>query len=319
MPRFSNLIFVFGAVTLAGAVVWYAYTTDSAATVVTESLPLRIDEYGVSTAVETDAIVSAPPRSVGVEKPRDRSEILSLLRNGRPDRWSVAWRDYFAGMPPVDLWNLLNDPEIVDQPEAKAVREQIARSCLFGLVREQQHKDGQDLLTTWCAPFVEFGGHDFMRKHMNALADDEALRAAPFNVLYLKNFRGTRQEREQEQAFLETSFKQASDPWSIRASTFSLFAYRSPLVSDDWSEFEMLSRFQRYRLGQIVSVQAACREIRDCGARSVWTAELCATVQGLVCRDGEDLRQIIVRNVSPIELTLIDRIGASVSLTRSSR
>jgi hypothetical protein len=269
-------------------------------------------------ASNTERDVTAHVATAGAAS-HDPAAILALLRTANADRWQVAWRDYFAGMPPLELWNLVSRPELIDQPEAKMVREQIARSCLLGLVREQQHKDGRDLLMAWCEPFVALGGDAFMREQTNALVNDEVLRSAPFSVLELKHFRGSRQEREEEQAFLETTFRRASDPWSLRASTFSLFAYRSTLVSDDWSEFEMLSRDQRYRLGWIVSMQAACRETRDCGVRSVWTAELCATVKGFVCRDGEDFSQIIARNVSPIELALINRIGMHIATERAVR
>ena len=246
-------------------------------------------------------------------------KLYDLLGSTRPDRWLVAWRTTLANMDAGSLRSVVNDPRIAAQAEAKELRLQIVLGCNVSMGKaELEGRTEDDLVADWCSAFSALGGSLYLNEAGRALADDEGLQAAPFRVLWTRKLDGTPAEKAAEQSFLESTFRNASEPWSIERSIRALWNYRSPLLTDEWNDVEKLSKFQQSRLRHAAAIMVTCRETRDCDAASVWTVEFCSTTPGAACPRGAGFDEVMRQNLSPHELALLQKIMSYIQRSRRS-
>lgn len=275
-------------------------------------------------SIDSDRRVSAKETPIAPEARRRVSDsgmrvpdIYALLSSNWPDRWLVAWRAGLGRMDAETLWSTLNNPAIASQLEAKEARLQMVLGCNVALGKaELEGFTRNDLVLDWCSAFKSLGGFEYLNTVAGELTDDEALQSAPFRALGPRKLDGDPAERAAELSLLETTFRNAPDPWSIDRTVRSLWAYKSPLVSDDWPDIENLSNFQQSRLRHAAATWVACREIDDCDAASMWTVQFCSSTPGMACPDGAGIDQVLMRNLSPNEFTLLQKIVAHIEIAR---
>ncbi|UXI67297.1 hypothetical protein [Tahibacter amnicola] len=246
-----------------------------------------------------------------------RAEAISALSGSDSDRWISTWRSTLSQMTASELWDLMTDPGVSGQREAKTLRDQMIKGCTVAVGIAEKGEDQSNAVSEWCSMFARRGGMDYLREQSTALMQDADLQSAPHQVLGPQKLRGTQAERAEEISMLESALRQAKDPWTAKASLRSLWAYRSQFLLDDWSAVEQLSKFQQERIRHVVSLDYACRMTSDCDANSVWVVELCALSPGLICPRGAGMDQVLAQNLSPAEIALIQKILSKITAVKS--
>ncbi len=248
-----------------------------------------------------------------------------LLAGGSEEAWLMSYPKLMS-LPAIELWALLERPEIHSQPRAKQLMQRLIMSCAKALA-EFEYNASKDMLeplvavsqplnSAWCEPLLGVP-HDDRIARSRALNADRDVLAQSLRLPVLELM-----DSDAERAGLikrsQQALERSRDPFLLNDAVRNLLAAESETLIPDLPAWHRLSKSQRHTVGLALQAIASCEALQSCGPQSLVTQEHCGWLAGFDCQNGMGLHQVVQNALSPNEMTVLNGILANIRHRRSA-
>lgn len=248
-----------------------------------------------------------------------QATLVQLLQSGRSNRWIDASKT-LSTLPADDQWRILVTPGVADQPEAKALREQLLLACAGSFAASQAGirvpSPDSSAVDQWCASLQEVGTPEEFFAAMRELAADAEFQAADFRIGWFDREKLNESQIDSKVRELRLDIAMAGSPASAMAAVRGLWLVGDKAFPDQWSRIQSLSSFQQSRIEAAVVANVVARLAGTGGPNDSMTINFCATMPGVNCARGQDLSSILQANLSREEYLLVQQLTAATLASR---
>lgn len=256
------------------------------------------------------------PSAVGAD---DHDPLPVQLQNANDADW-IAVYPQLMGLSAIELWNLLDRPELRGHPRAKWLTRGVLIGCVAALDEldanlSDAERRSAPTARAWCASLANVP-RDIRSARLLALGADPdlqamGLRLPPLSLLDDAGEQSALMERSQEVLALSKDITMLP-----RAIENLLFGERSSLTQQ-LPAWDQLPRPQRQLIAAALQAVVTCEAVAACGPQSFLTYRLCSSSNLFDCQQGAGMLQTVHTSLSPSQLRIFNELMARARGIRS--
>ncbi len=261
------------------------------------------------------------PTTTGASRQTSPETLADVLANGGDPLW-LENLPRLHRLSSMELWNLLDLPQIASQPQAKFLRNRLIGACSSALAQlrsnvpaEQWHN--APVVLEWCKPMLSITEAERMRRLRELNNDPDVL-----DKLYEVPAPGLMKTDAERQELLEQSITvldHSVDPYLVRRATDNLMSMDPAHLIEDLATWKNMHPNQQGTISSQLQQLASCEATRSCGPGTLPMIEYCASnAPWVTCQPGMSMHQAVQNAMSPHDYQILTGILNTIRQRRAA-